>query len=443
MHLDEALALTSAYATPETFDKFSRHLDRAWIEEALAATGKSTVRRRRLPSEQVVWLVLGMGLLRDLPIADVVERLELAIADDDTKSVARSAIPPARVRVGAAPLEWLFVRSGHEWAERSANRDRWRKLSLWAVDGTTLRVPDSTENRTHFKGQPAGQGRGDSGYPSLRLVVLMTLRSHLIAAASFGPYHVDERTYAEDLWESLPNQSLVIVDRGYSQASVMALADPIRGRHWLLRVRKDVIYDKIETLGKGDFLVDKPVSRYSQEKHKELPPTLRMRAIEYRHGGEKRVLLTSLLDPKRYPADEIIALYRERWEIELGYGELKTDMLERAETIRSKNPDSVAQELWGILVGYNLVRLEMEQIADEIGVPPLRISFIEALRSIREQWLWAAATRTPGAIPKRLATMRDRMRRFVLPPRRPHRSYPRAVKIKMSNYERNRRGGLK
>ena len=159
----------------------------------------------------------------------------------------------------------------------------------------------------------------------------------------------------------------------------MALADPIRGRHWLLRVRKDVIYDKIETLGKGDFLVDKPVSRYSQEKHKELPPTLRMRAIEYRHGGEKRVLLTSLLDPKRYPADEIIALYRERWEIELGYGELKTDMLERAETIRSKNPDSVAQELWGILVGYNLVRLEMEQIADEIGVPPLRISFIEAL----------------------------------------------------------------
>jgi hypothetical protein len=441
MHLDEALALTSAYATPETFESFSRHLDRVWIEEALLATGKSTIRRRRLPSEQVVWLVLGMGLLRDLPIADVVERLELALEERGDRSVARSAIPPARVRLGAEPLEWLFVRSGQEWAHRSAERDRWRGLSLWGLDGTTMRVPDSEENRTHFVGQPGGaSGRGDSGYPSLRLVVLMTLRSHLIAAANFGPYSTDERTFAEDLWSSVPDQSLVIVDRGYVQASVMALGDEFRGRHWLIRSKKNTLYDKLEKLGKGDFLVDKPVTGYSQSKE-GLPPTLRMRAIEYRFGKETRVLLTSLLDPKRYPADEIVALYRERWEIELGYGELKTDMLERQETIRSKSPEAVAQELWGILIAYNLVRLEMEQIAEELDVPPLRISFLEALRSIREQWLWAAATRTPGAIPKRLSTMRARMRRFVLPPRRIDRSYPRAVKIKMSNYARNRRGG--
>jgi len=162
-----------------------------------------------------------------------------------------------------------------------------------------------------------------------------------------------------------------------------------------------------------------------------------MRAIEYRHGKETRVLLTSMLDSKRFPAEEIVALYRERWEIELGYGELKTDMLERAETLRSKSPSSVAQELWGILIAYNMVRLEMERIADELKVSPLRISFIEALRSIREQWLWASMTHSPGAIPKRLATMRDRMRRFLLPDRR-ERSYPRVVKIKMSNYARKR-----
>lgn len=441
MHLDEALALTSAYATPESFDTFSRHLDRSWVEEALLSTEKATVRRRRLPAEQVMWLVLGMGLLRDLPIADVVRQLDLALPDGDIRTVARSAIPPARLRLGAAPLEWLFVRSGHEWAHRSAERERWRGLSLWGVDGTTLRVPDSAANRAHFGGQSIGKhGRGDSGYPSLRLVVLMTLRSHLIAAASFGPYANDERTYAEDLWPSLPNQSLVIVDRNYVQASVMALADGERNRHWLMRAKKDTSYDKIEKLGKGDFLVEKQVTWYSRNQDQSLPPTLRMRAIEYRHGKEVRVLLTSLVDAKRYPADEIVALYRERWEIELGYGELKTDMLERQETIRSKSPESVAQELWGILVAYNLVRLEMEHIADDIGVPPLRVSFLEALRSMREQWLWAAMTATPGAIPKRLATMRDRMRRFVLPPRQPARSYPRAVKIKMSNYPRNRRG---
>lgn len=439
MHLDEALAFTSAYATPDSFDTFSRHIDRAWIEEALLATGTATIRRRRLPADQVVWLVLGMALLRDLPIVDVIDRLELALPDGKDRSIAPSAVPPARMRVGAAPLEWLFVRSSAEWAMRSANHESWRGLTLWGVDGTTLRVADSVENRRHFGGQTQGPtGRGESGYPSLRLVVLMTLRSHLIAAASFGPYLTDEQSYANDLWSSIPDRSLVIVDRLFVQASVMALADQARERHWLMRAKSDTTWRVLERLGRGDYLVEKDVTRYSRHQDPSLPKTLRMRAIEYHHRGEKRVLLTSLLDVTRYPAGEIVEIYRERWEIELGYGELKTDFLERQETIRSKSPDAVAQEMWGILIAYNLVRLEMERIAAEIDVPPLRISFIEALRFIREQWLWAAMTRTPGAIPKRLVTMRDRMRRFLLPPRRPSRSYPRAVKIKMSNYARKR-----
>lgn len=439
MHLDEALALTSTYATPESFVTFSQHLDQHWIAEALLSTGTATVRKRRLPAEQVVWLVLGMALLRDLPIVDVLDRLDLALPDGPDRSVAPSAIPAARARVGAAPLEWLFVRSGSEWANRSARRGRWRGLSLWGLDGTTLRVPDSMENRAHFGGQPAGaHGRGESGYPSLRMVVLMTLRSHIIAAASFGPYLTDERSYAEDVWSSLPDQSLVIVDRNYVQASVMALADDSRQRHWLMRGKSNTAWTVIERLGKGDCLVEKQVTHYARQQDESLPRTLRLRVIEYRFRGEKRTLLTSLLDAKRYPAKELIELYRERWEIELGYGELKTDLLEREETIRSKSPESVAQELWGILVAYNLVRLEMERIADEIKVPPIRISFLESLRFMREQWLWAAMTRTPGAIPKRLATMRDRLRRFVLPERRSSRSYPRAVKLKMSNYSRKR-----
>lgn len=442
MHLEEALAVTSGYATAESVGRFVEHLDRAWVEEALLSTETATVRRRRLPSERVVWLVLGMGLLRDLPIRDVVERLGLALPTVDARTVAPSAIPPARARVGAAPLEWLFVRSADAWAHASAARDRWRGLALYAVDGTTLRVPDSTPNRRHFGGQPAGaRGRGDSGYPSLRLAALMTLRSHLLAAASFGPYLTDERTYAEDLWSSLPDHSLVVVDRGFVQASVMALADPSRERHWLMRAKTTTTWRVVQTLGPGDWLVDKDVTDYSRAKDPTLPATLRLRVIEYRYRDEKRFIMTSLLDAQRYPAAELVALYRERWEIELGYGELKTDLLERMETLRSKSPESVEQELWGILIAYNLVRLEMERIADELGVSPLRISFLEALREMREQWLWASMTHTPGAIPKRLATMRDRIRRFLLPERRP-RSYPRAVKTKMSNYPRNR-GPLK
>ena len=113
-------------------------------------------------------------------------------------------------------------------------------------------------------------------------------------------------------------------------------------------------------------------------------------------------------------------------------------MLQRLETIRSRSPETVNQELWGLLLAYNLVRLEMERIADETGVAPTRISFVAALRLIIDEWSWSTITATPGAIPRHLTDMRDKIRVFVLPPRRPERVFPRAVKIKMSNYARKR-----
>ena len=99
----------------------------------------------------------------------------------------------------------------------------------------------------------------------------------------------------------------------------------------------------------------------------------------------------------------------------------------------------MCQELWGIFLAYNLVRLEMERIADEAHVDPVRISFVTALRYIRDEWFWLCGTRTPGAIPRHLRAMRENIKRFILPLRRSDRVYPRVVKIKMSNYPLNRR----
>jgi len=122
----------------------------------------------------------------------------------------------------------------------------------------------------------------------------------------------------------------------------------------------------------------------------------------------------------------------------LGFGELTTDMLQRLEAIRSRSPDTVNQELWGLLLAYNLVRLEMERIADETGVPPTRISFVAALRLVINEWSWSTITTSPGAIPRHLTDLRDKIRVFVLPERRSDRVQPRAVKLKMSNYARKR-----
>jgi hypothetical protein len=157
-----------------------------------------------------------------------------------------------------------------------------------------------------------------------------------------------------------------------------------------------------------------------------------------RPGFQPQTLLTSLTDAKAFPAREIAALYHERWEIELGYDEIKTEMLDREESIRSKTPDGVRQEIWGIALAYNLIRLEMERVADQAKVPPSRISFVNAMRLICDEWLWCAIA-SPGAIPKHLHNLRAALTSLVLPPRRSHRTYPRAVKIKMSNYPRKRR----
>jgi hypothetical protein len=440
MRLATAFACTSAYAVPDRLGTFSDRLDAEWIEEALLATGTATVRRRRLPAEQVVWLVLGMAMMRERPIVDVVRDLDLVLPAAGRRTVAPSAVAQARARLGPAPLEWLFLRSASEWAHRSADAHRWRGLALYGVDGTTLRVPDSDENRAQFGGQPAGGLRGDSGYPLVRLAALMALRSHLLAAASFGPY-IDERHYAADLWTYIPDDSLTIVDRNFLAANVLLpLQLGGKNRHWMTRAKSTTKWRVIEELGPGDSIVELDVHHHNRAIDPSLPRTFRARALEYQLDGHPpQRLLTSLLDAAAYPAKELVVLYHERWEMELAYDEIKTEVLEREEAIRSKSPQTVMQEIWGVLLAYNLIRLEMEQIADDTGVSPIRISFVAALRFIRREWEWSAITRSPGAIPRHLEDLRDRIRQFVLPPRHRERSYPRAVKLKMSNYARNRR----
>ncbi len=280
------------------------------------------------------------------------------------------------------------------------------------------------QNRAFFGGTKTH--RGVSGYPLVRMAGLMALRSHLLASAAFGAYDNGEHAYAAELWPSVPDDSLTTLDKAYVAAGVLIpLARDGRNRHWLTPAKSNQRWRVVRRFGSRDLLVEMDVSGQA-------------RAITYqRKGFRPRTLLTSLLDAEQYPANEIAALYHERWELELGYDEIKTHMLEREETLRSKSPTAVTQEIWGILLAYNLVRLEMERVADEAGVEPTRISFVAALHLIVDEWQWLAVT-SPGAIPSRLRDLRANLKRFILPPRRAQRRYPRAVKIKMSNYSRKR-----
>lgn len=437
MALHEAFECV-AEVIPGELKRFQHHIDPVWIEEALEATGTATVRRRRLPADQVVWLVLGMGLLRDDAIERVVDALDLALPGGGGL-VAKSAIAQARQRLGDEPMANLFVTTAAAWAGKSADRHRWRGLALYGADGTTLRVADTAENREAFGGQFAG--RGESAYPLVRMLGVMALRSHLLSALRFADYRTGEVTLAEELWRELPDDSLTIVDRNFLVADhLTSLARTGSNRHWLTRAKSTTRLKTLRRLGKRDELVEIELSDETRRRYPQLPPSWQARAITYqRKGSAPSVLLTSLLNPTQYPAAELVALYHERWEIEIGYDEIKTHMLARQETIRSKTPQGVRQEIWGIAIAYNLVRLEMERAADEAKVEPTRISFVYALSLICREWQRANAPRAAiGNIPRDLATLRLNLKRLVLPPRRSSRSFPRAVKLKMSNYPRKR-----
>jgi hypothetical protein len=436
MHLENALRAVSAFTSPEQFEDVRKHIDPAWVAMALEATGTATVRRRRLPAEQVVWLVIGMALFRKYPIHDLVGRLSLVLPGPKT-AIAPSSVVEARQELGADPLERIFEMSAEKWGHASAREHAWRGLAVYGVDGSTLRVADSPENRAHFGG--ASGDRGDSGYPLLRVACLMALRSHIMTAAAFGPYSDSEIVLSAGLWRAVPDDSLVVVDRGFLAAGILIpLARDGHNRHWLTRAKSTTTWKVVESLSKNEDLVELTVSPQAKGYDPSLPKTYLARAIRYQvQGFQPQTLLTSMLDSERFPANEVVGLYHERWELEIGFDEIKTEMLDRMESIRSRSVAGVEQETWGILLAYNLVRLEMARTAAELGVEPTRISFVTALRIVCDTWSWCAVA-SPGALPARLKNMRDIFTRLVLPERRRSRRYPRAVKIKMSKFPRKR-----
>jgi hypothetical protein len=233
----------------------------------------------------------------------------------------------------------------------------------------------------------------------------------------------------------------MLVDRNFLVAADLnRLCQDGTNRHFITRAKSTTRLRVIKHLGKYDTLVEIELSAQTRRKYPGLPQQWIAPALTYqRKGFRKSVLLTSLTDARKYLREELLGLYHERWEIELGYDEIKTHMLAREEAIRSKTPTGVRQELWAIGLAYNLVRTEMEHAADEAGVAPTRISFVNALSFIIHAWIiWSTPPLAPGRIPAAVSDLRARLRLLLLPERRPERSYPRLVKIKMSNYNRKK-----
>jgi len=430
---DDTLHFLANHLESPDWRRLGEHLPYEWVEQAVLSTDAVSIRHRRLPAEQVVWLMIALALYRHKSIGEVLDDLGLALPDSQTPFVSKSAAAQARQRLGAEPLKWLFERSARHWSMQDRRAYLFKGLQLFAMDGTTLRTHDTADNRKHF-GAQAYAGDTVSSYPQVRGVTLTCLPTHLIHSAVFGSYATNEMLYAKQLIEDIPDASLTVFDRGFLSAEILcALTGKGTERHFIIPAKSNTKWEVLEG-DESDAIVRMRVSPQARAKCPDLPEFWEARAIAVVDSPtRKRILLTSLRERRRYKPADIAACYDRRWGIETSYRELKQVMLGTALTLRSKTVDGVYQEIWGTLIAYNLIRLEIAKAALVVKCEPTEVSFIRAFHLIQFELHWAAVTRSYGKLPASMKHLRERLV-SLLKDERPDRKYDRAVKATPKRY---------
>ena len=416
--------------SPENFHSLSEVLSPDLIDECLKESGVVTLRKRRLPLEMMVWSIVGMSIFRHLPMSDIVNQLDIMLPGK-RPFVAPSAVVQARQRLGADVVKRVFEQTQMLWHEKTPSPS-FCGLKLLGVDGVVWRTADTKENEVAF-GKLHNDKR-ESAYPQIRMVCQMELSSHLLTASSFDKVATNEMNLAANLIPSTPNNSLTLFDKGfYSLGLLNQWHTTGEERHWLIPLKKGTQFETVRKFSARDQIIRLKTTPQARKKWDNLPATLEARLVTRIIKGKSYSILTSMIDPLRYPVANIADLYAHRWEIELGFREMKQYMLHNQLTLRSKKPEMIKQELWGVLLSYNLIRFQMAKMAHSLkDVMPYQLSFNRASAYIIKE-LTLLPFVSPGKIPKVINSLLDMAEAFVLPERR-ERSYPRMVKARPKRY---------
>ncbi|RMG14624.1 MAG: IS4 family transposase, partial [Planctomycetota bacterium] len=283
-----------------------------------------------------------------------------------------TSMTQARDRLGWKTVRLVFRKLADLLCKQHAPAFEWRSLPVYALDGTSFKAADTEANEAAF-GRP-GASRGKSGFPQLRAIVLMGAWTHLIAEVVLGPWSVGETKLAADyLLNRLKANTLILMDRAYF-AYGWLVGLHAKGTFFVVRVKtgpRALKLKKRKRLGPGEYLGRLLCPPYLRNQRKDLPEFLEVRIVTYQRKGYRPVtVVTNLLDRVAYPAREVGALYHDRWEVELGYRELKIHLGEERVLFRSKKPERVLQEAYGLFLAYNCVRALMAEAAAEVGVEP-------------------------------------------------------------------------
>ncbi|WP_024525089.1 IS4 family transposase, partial [Edwardsiella hoshinae] len=270
----------------------------------------------------------------------------------------------------------------------------------------------------------------------VKMVCQMELTSHLLTAAAFGTMKNSETELAEQLIGQTGDNTLTLMDKGYYSLGLLnAWSQAGEERHWMIALRRGAQYEEVRKLGKGDHLVKLKTSPQARKKWPALGNEVTARLLTVTRKGKVCQLLTSMTDTMRYPGTEMAELYSHRWEIDLGYREIKQTMQLSRLTLRSKKPELVEQELWGGLLAYNLVRYQMIKMAGHLkGYRPNQLSFSESCGMVMRM-LMTLQGASPGRIPELMHDLASMGHLVKLPTRR-ERAFPRVVKERPWKYPR-------
>lgn len=368
---------------------------RGLIEEVLTETGKASQRQRLLPAPAVVYYVMALALWREAPLEEVLrvvcEGLQwLGGGEGVAVQASKSAISQARTRLGSQVMRQLAERVLRPVAAEGAPGAWYRGLRVMALDGSCMDVADEAANAEFF-GYP-GASRGHSAFPQARVLGLVECGTHVVTAAEVAPYgHSEQVMAAQMLPSKLVPGMLVLADRNFYGFKLWRIACA-SGAMLAWRVKANLKLAVQQMLPDGSYL---STVFDSEDRHRRSGQVVRV--IEYALQDsatptqDSYRLVTNLLDPNEAPALELAALYHERWEIEGVFDEFKTHLRANSTVLRSKTPDLVLQELWGLLLAHFAIRQLMVQAAWPRGLDPDRLSFTHAVRVIKRKMPQAAA----------------------------------------------------
>ncbi len=359
------------------------------IETVLRESGRVSLRQRDLPAHVVVYYVMALALYMQSSCREVLRCLLEGIQwllgpDARVKVTGKSGISQARTRLGWEPLQALHDEIVHPIARPETKGAWYRTWRLVSLDGSTLDVADETANAQAF-GRPSAS-RGSSAFPQLRFVSLVENGTHVLFGTRIGGVTTGEITLAEDVLPSLRRGMLCLADRNFYG---FALWNQARGTgaDLLWRVKKNLRLPCEERLPDGSYL-SRVYASPKEQRHGHNGVVVRV--IEYTLQGVAEAeplyrLLTTILDPAAAPAADVAALYHERWEIETALDELKTHLRGARMVLRSKTPDLVRQECYGLLMAHFAVRGLMHEAALKTDEDPDRLSFLHAVRVVRRK----------------------------------------------------------